>query len=175
MSDLGTGPAGPANWAYPVKIYVNGKYIHDGMWWMGKEAVTVADIVALADAFGSDVDVDTRTLVGRHNRSWSTLFNKHNPGAVPSGGEGSTCYELKLVGEEGNGVQFSKDGIWHYDADNNFIKGIPGCAGEYHKAYAGDGYYDSYAGPEPGSVAATMLGDGEYYWDAERALYDIRF
>lgn len=173
MSDLGLGGTFPDNWSHPRSVYVNGQYLDDGFIWVGKNPVTVADVVALADAVGDKVKIDWRSLVGLYNRSWSTLFNKLTPGATPTGGEGSQAYENQLVGES-QGVIFTKSPIWYYDSDGKMVTGIPGNAGEYHKKYVA-GYEDIIEGPEPGSVAATMLGDGEYYWDAERALYDIRF
>ena len=176
MSDLGLGGGTlPPNWGIPSDVYIGGSYRNDGVIWMGKQAVTVADIVALAEATSENVKIDWRSLVGLYHRSWTTFFNQHKPGATPMGGEGSKLYELKLVGEAGNGVDFAEKAIWYTNADGHMVSGIPPNAGAYHMKYVGDGYYDAYEGPEPGSVAATMLGDGEYYWDAERALYDIKF
>lgn len=158
----------PDGWSYPA-----GK--DGGMVWIGKEPATMSDYEALKQGLGDNVQVDMRSIVGLYNIRWTSAWNQQNPNAIPMGGEGSVAYELKLVGEVGNGVQFTKDPIWYYDSDGNLVKGIPPECGAYHQKYVGDGYYDNFEGPEPGSIAAKMHRGGEYYWDDVRKLYDVKF
>lgn len=158
----------PPGWAAPHSDD------NDGIYWKETRPCTMSDYLHLKDVMGDSTKVDMRTVCGTYNKRWTTYWNQKNPDAVPSGGEGSTVYELQHVGEAGNGVQFSKKAIWHYNADGDYVKELPGNAGEYHKAPQNSSYQDAFVGPEPGSKAALMLGTGEYYWDDVRKLYDIK-
>lgn len=159
----------PPGWAAPHN------QDNDGIYWKGEQPLTAEEYLHLLDELGDTTKIDRRTIVGVLDRRWTTYWNVNNPDAVPSGGEGSTVYELQHVGGAGSGVQFSKKEIWHYNADGDYVKEVPGNAGEYHKAPLNSSYQDCYVGPAPASAAALLLSTGEYYWDENRKLYDIKF
>lgn len=172
MSDLGLGGVGPDNWSNPSPVYINGGYVTGGMVWIGKQAVTIDDIRALQDAYGKNVKIDMGSLVGLYDWSWTSLFTRHSTGQ-PMGGVGSTAYENQHVGES-QGAVFAKKAIWYTDCSGELVKGIPPEAGCYHLVMVGGGYMDAYEGPEKGSPADKVRGSGEFYWDEERKLYDVR-
>ena len=172
MSDLTTGGNGVEDWAYPNKVYIDGSYVTNGMEWTGNEAATIADVKALQSAFGDDVEIDKGTLVGLYDWRWTSLWSRNSTGQ-PIGGVGSTAYENQHVGES-QGASFSKKDMWYTTCAGQLVYGMPPEAGCYHWVYAGGGYKDAHQGPEKGSPADKARGDGEFYWDDERKLYDVR-
>lgn len=159
----------PEGWSFPNAV----EGVSDGMVWVGRQPAKLADWLALREGLGEDVSVDRRSIVGLYDQSWSSYWNEKNPDAPKLGGEGSKAYELKLVGEAGNGVEFTREDIWYINVEGSLVKGIPPECGAYHRRYVGDGYYDLYEGPEPNSLAYELHKGGFYYWDDFRKLYDI--
>ena len=172
MSDLSLGGGGELTWSYPSPVYISGEYRLGGMVWMGKQEATVEDIEAMRNYYGPDAEVDKTSLCGLWCWRWSSLFTRHSTGQ-PAGGIGSQTYELQHVGD-GAGALFAKDDIWYTTCLGEFVKGVPPEAGCYHLKYVGDGYHDAYEGPEVGSPADLIRGNGEFYWDDERKLYDVK-
>jgi hypothetical protein len=104
-------------------------------------------------------------MVGRYHPDYTVDGDKSK-----WGGTGSDTYELQRVGGIGGGVSFTRDRIWHYNADNQLVKEMPGDSGEHH--------YDvdrevNVVGPAPGSHAAGLLGNGRYIWNSTDELYEI--
>lgn len=184
MSDLSLGGGGiPANWSYPSPIYIDGSYQSDGMIWTGKKAATEADIEALKNSdAGPNVKIDERSLSGIYSWRWRTfaeevMFLRGTPPTSRMGGLGSQNYENQLVGES-QGALFRKESdgpMWYTDSKGNLVYAVPPKnAGCYHRKYVGDGYYDAVEGVEQGSPADKILGKGEFYWDEQRRLYDVK-
>lgn len=111
--------------------------------------------------------IDEKSVVGLWHPDWSDDWTDYAfpPGEDrwrAMGGEGSDEYMTQFLGK---GVQIAREKIWHYNEKGEFVMEIPGLVGEYHAKYLGDGYYDNYVGPEPGSRAAELLGKDQYYLD----------
>jgi len=67
MSRLSLGDGGmPAGWGMPSPLYnfETGKYENDGIVWLSDERCTMADIEALKDALGENVNIDVATVFG---------------------------------------------------------------------------------------------------------------
>ncbi len=173
MSDLSLGGPGGLNWSNPSPVYILGEYRSNGMLFYGVHPVTVADFEALnAYMNGNPYSVDRRTLKGRYHPDWKTygdVVSRSDP-KFRSGGLGSDIYELQKVG---SGVQFRTDPMWYTNKQGVFVNGVPGDIGEYHGIEDG-GYMDYFEGPEPGSPAAEILGDGAYFWDIDNGWYAVR-
>ena len=171
MSDLSLG-GGISKWSQPSPVYINGEYVTGGMVWMGNQRVTLDDIQLLKNEMGDSVKIDRGSLVGLYHWAWTSLWTRYSSGQS-AGGVGSEPYELQHVGE-GQGAQFTKEPIWYVDCSGEFVNGIPPEAGCYHMVMVGGGYMDAVEGPEPGSPADKARGNGTFYWDDERKLYDVK-
>ena len=162
----------PPGWSVPSPVFINGEYVDGGMVWMGKQEATQEDVAAVQESLGDTVPIDRSSLCGLWCWRWSSFYTRHTTG-TPAGGVGSVTYENQLVGDS-HGVSFAKEPIWYTNCDGVLVKGIPPEAGAYHEVYLGDDYYDLVEGVEPGSIADEIRGNGEFYWDDNRKLYDVR-
>jgi len=148
-------------WSYP-----GGPGRGDGMVWYGVRPATDLDITAIRLFLqNSTAPVDERSLVGRYHRDWNSAGYATVAIRNRNGGIGSSTYESQHVSKDQ--VSFSKRDMWHYDADGEFIMGVPAEAGAYWKDDLGDGAYNYYAGPKPDSAAWFERGTGKYAWDEE--------
>jgi hypothetical protein len=173
----------PPNWGYPAPVYVFGSYREDGMVWLGTAPATEEDIQALKDCTAETVRIDERSLPGLYDWQWTTFGDQimymQDQGEPhrKMGGINSDTYELQFVGG-GDGAQFrtAEEGdMWYVDTSGNMLYGIPPeNAGCYHKVDTGGGYYHYVEGVEQGSAADRALGQGEFFWDTTRRLYDVR-
>ena len=179
MSELQPEVTGPESWwSVPSAAYVGGEYISGGMVWMEHERITMEQFKQSVEYFSqphalgatpmpgtppSEQKYDKLSMVGQYDRSYNSFFYAVDGKQNPSGGEGSDTYELQYVG---NGVKLSQEPVWFFRGDE-YVKEVP--VNGYH--YAADGC--NYEGPEPGSEAEKLLGDGSYQWDAENALWVI--
>ena len=155
--------------------------------WVGDEKVTMDDIDRLygwtpptdpvTGIVQHPLGIDLLTIKGTLDPDWTSQYWRgRDEGDNPDetyyrdcpGGKGSIHYEYQNVGGEYNGVTFAKEEIWCYNADEEMVKEIPGDAGEYHTIDQ-----TNYVGPEPGSKAEEVLGNGAYVWDEASALYQI--
>lgn len=156
-----------AHWSYPNPAEGH-KPKTKGMVWMGKEEATDADLDELFEMMDGKVAVDKMSLVGRHAPNYNSYFYHVTEQQNPNGGKGSKTYEHQKVG---SGVDFTDEPIWHINAAGTMVKDVPPNCGAHH--------YNSeegvnYAGPEPGSEAEKLLGDGQYKWGEGRGLYLIK-
>jgi hypothetical protein len=160
-------------WSNPSGRWIEGQYVNRGVVWMGLKKATEKDIQAAADFFGvprSKLAIDKASLVGRHHQDWNSHFYEVRRPSQRPGGLGSKTYELQKVGE---GVEFAKRPIFHFDAKGNYERKMPGKLGEHHKLFKGD-TNDAYVGPRTGSVAAKRVAGKEFYFDAKRGYYNVR-
>ena len=170
MSDLTLGGNG-LDWGAPAPVYMDGRYQTGGLIWLGTRAATEADKQAARDYYKrQNILFDEGTLVGTYHWAWNDFAWRHGA-AKKLGGIGSEVYEMQKVGQ---GVQFTSNAIWYTNSDNKLVKGIPPQAGAYHYVDVGGGYRDAHEGPEPGSPADVYRGSGEFYWDEDQYLYDVR-
>jgi len=180
MSDeLKPEVTGPESWwSVPSAAYVAGEYVNGGMVWMEHEAITREQFKESVEYFSdrhtfgatpvpgtppSEQRYDKLSMVGQYDRSYNSFFYAVDGKRNPNGGEGSDTYELQHVGK---GVKLSQEPVWFFK-DGEYVKEVP--VNGYH--LAADGC--NYEGPEPGSEAETLLGDGYYEWDADAALWII--
>jgi hypothetical protein len=159
----------PGGWSYPSPVSVNGQMMSDGMIWTGDHPVTEEQMAELTETRGHETSIDSLTKVGRWHPNYDTFYHVHNQSAPRQGGIGSFAYETQKCGK---GVVFTKTGIMFHHRNGKYKFGVP-HNGAYHHRMAGDGQED-FAGPEPGSEAEKLLGDGEYFWDNGHQWYDIR-
>ena len=167
----------PEGWSYPNPVMVNGHAHTGGMVWIGTAPAHPEDFLDLKFALGETTGIDLLSVCGKYDIRWTTQYNVLTDNPIPSGGKGSECYELQHVGEIGNGVKFAKEPIFAYNPDDleaGIQNEIPPNCGAYHQIVSAGGYIDNFWGPEPASVAADMLGNGEYTWDEQACLYRIK-
>ena len=165
--DLTNNPDIP--WSYPSPASDG---TTDGFVFMGDNRVTIEDFQKLEvylerDDFDRD-SVDGLSLCGLLHRDWNSNFYSKASGGNKPGGLGSEKYETQYVGD---GVKFNKEPIWFNTAAGELVKEIPEQG--YHTTYSDSGDADSYEGPEPGSEADSLLGDGLYKWDEQNGFYII--
>ncbi len=159
----------PDNWSNPSPVYRNGKYVTNGMVWVGLQQATEGDIEALKEATGGIADVDEASLVGRYHPDWSSNASLEKPRNARMGGLGSETYQLQKVGE---GVRFSDEPMW-LRRGGEMVYDSP-IDGAYHVAKVGVTYTENRDGPEPGSEADVYLGDGEFYFDHKNGWWDVK-
>lgn len=181
MSDeLQPEVTGPASWwSVPSAAYVGGQYISGGKVWMETYPTTLDHMkeslvyYSQPHALGatpmpgtppSEQSYDKLSMVGRYDRRYNSFFYAVDGKRNPAGGEGSDTYELQHVGK---GVKLTNEPIWFFNSDGDMVKEVP--VNGYHRT--SDDV--NREGPEPGSEAEKLLGDGSYQWDAENALWII--
>lgn len=146
----------------------------------GKESATQEDFAELQAhlPFPLTMDIiDHRTLGGRWDRDWTTgpdLLMGTDPWDM-DGGLGSSTYRTQHVGA-GVGFRDAPDQvdvpIWHFDPDGNYVKAIL----NYERtgtAFYRDMYNSTRAGPEPGTEADEILGNGRYVFDEDNGWYVV--
>ena len=187
MSELTLGGWMAGNFSHPSPVYnpETGLYEHDGMVWLGKWPVGPAGIWALydymtsapgstwespIDMFKAGVHLDRLSLVGTYHPDWNSHYSNSLDPDKRNGGKGSKSYKMQRIAK---GVKFAVEPIWHYTPDGDLVKEIPPNLGAYHSIDMGDGYFNQYVGPEPGSKAEEQLGDGYYVFDEENGWYDV--
>ena len=165
-----------SNWSWPAGQ--NG----DGFVFMGMYPCTEDDFQGLFDYLTSSpestwetledmwragVHVDRLSLVGKYHPDWSSAWQKVKSGS-PQGGVGSTTYEKQRCGA---GVKFTRKAVWCYpDYESNELDRVVPSNYAYHYS---EQRGTNVMGPEPGSEAERLLGDGTYVWNEERAMWEI--
>ena len=166
----------PDGWAFPNPVMFGDKAATGGMVWIGTRRMSADDKAELRKVMGPSVLIDPRSVVGKYDMRWTTFFNYYTDNPIPSGGVGSECYELQLVGEVGGGVKFADEPIFAFNPqkpEDGLIFAIPPDAGAYHQLFSG-GYVDNFWGPEPGSEADRLHSGGTYLWNRSRKLYEVK-
>ena len=160
-----------AKWAKPSPVYADGAlYYGDGILWYGlKGGPTEEDYATLKrdmKAQGQPYTVDPRTLVGRHDASWTTAgYEKVDmPAKYRVGGLGSRTYEFQNITP---GANIATKKIWIHGEDGTLEKIVPPNSGLYWI----DDEQLPRAGARPGSAADIYIGDGEIYFDG---LWKVR-
>jgi hypothetical protein len=143
-----------------------------GMVWIGTHQATQEDIDEVTEYFKGyypqGIPIEETTLCGTYSWKWQSS----DPQAKKFGGLGSLTYETQLW--DGEGVSFTESPIWYYNSAGAMVKGIPPQLGAYHWVDKTDNVRDAYEGPEPCSKADLYRGNGEFYWNANRLMYDVR-
>lgn len=144
-----------------------------GMIWWGREAAEKNDIINLHIELGKDVVIDEPSLVGLYHPLWTSKGDSQKEAKNRRGGFGSEIYQN----------QFTQSGVYFWDQrydddgwywiDGEMVKGTPPNAGAIHQVY-NDGYYDIWAGPEPGTDAEKFLGDSAYFFDVKQGVYQVK-
>ena len=162
MTDLTNDPGIPFSYPTPAR---DGKT--DGMIYVGNYPMRDEDYKALVEHTGNDgVKVDPRSVVGLYHYDWSTYRNEVDD-VAKQGGVGSKAYETQLWG--GEGVEFTQDAIWHYNANNEYVKEVPGTVGEHYFCAT---RMANVVGERSGSAAADFIAGHKWVWDENRELWD---
>ena len=157
-------------WGAPVPYYNEntGQWEDAGAVWQGTGEPTEEDYAILEGG-----PYDPMSIVGLYHEDWSTYFDHKNDTdpAKKLGGRGSTAYECQNTGE---GVEFwnttmGDEAGYYYTADGKLTWGIPENLGAYHKTPKG--YVE---GPEPGSEAEKLLGNGRYAYNGNKGWYVVK-
>jgi len=181
MSDeLKPKVTGPESWwSVPSAAYIGGQYISGGKVWTQKEPVTLEQLKESIEYYSkphalgatpvpgippSEQSYDKLSMVGRYDRRYNSFFYAVDGKRNPTGGEGSDTYELQYVGR---GVKLSQEPVWFFK-DGEYVKEVP--VNGYHTTSEDV----NREGPEPGSEAESLLGDGHYEWDSNEALWLIK-
>lgn len=146
-----------------------------GWVFMGLEQPTDEEYQNLYDYMQTnDVTVDEFSLKGRWDPWWTAkIWLANETSTEKMGGLGSHTYETQKIGQ---GVQFmaeDKGPIWHINPDGERVYSNL----DYDRtgrAYHIDDWQQSVAGPEPGSEAEQLLGEGEYAWDGVNRWWTIK-
>ena len=154
-----------------------------GWVFMGYEEVTEADYASL-DAYLqsggiklADVNIDRFSLVGRWDPWWTAkIFIKGETTSTKMGGLGSHTYEVQKIGQ---GVEFmpeDKGAVWHFSPDMEYTRAVidyPKTGRAFHKNFNEPYTGTLFAGPDPESEAAEILGEGAYAWDEENSWWVV--
>ena len=160
----------PKNWSKPSPVFYQGAYrTGAGMIFIGRVQATNKDFTDLKEALeGKAYDIDTLSIVGRYDRSWTTA-NDLLVGTPPKemmGGFGSPTYEMQMLYW---GVRLTDKPIWLMSPTGEMTKTIP-PNGAYHT----DKHQVNREGAEPGSPAESYIFGKEIYFRSLAGYYDVR-